>query len=171
MLLVFVGAPFFGEGGRRKKGKSKLSWLVGIFFAMFSFWWVRGYPMFDGQKLERIQRIEKSSLSLSLSIESGGWRRLRDMGGLKVNKEREGRWDPGTGTIANFITIHPESFLAPQKGNIFSFLSFFPWFRRNSINTRKKLDILFFFFQNAPPWYTYFLPRFFPPIFLLSPHI
>lgn len=37
MWVVFVGARFFGEGKRRKKGKSKLSWFVGIFFAMFSF--------------------------------------------------------------------------------------------------------------------------------------
>lgn len=37
MWVIFVGARFFGEGGRRKKGKSKLSWFVGIFFAMFSF--------------------------------------------------------------------------------------------------------------------------------------
>lgn len=37
MWVIFVGARLFGEGGRRKKGKSKLSWLVGISPAMFSF--------------------------------------------------------------------------------------------------------------------------------------
>lgn len=83
---------------------------------------------------------------------------------------------PRDRNYCQFYHNPPRKLSCPTERKHFLFFFSFPWFRRNSINTRKKLDILFFFFQNAPPLIYllsttfFFLPFSFSYIVNVYPH-